>query len=165
MTSYPRVIGTKLGAKAMRKHQPLQGGRAGRIREMKTELQKSLITLRACSEAREWAAKRTAAQAWEECERADWLLWWASKTAINSHVDIVRAACACARSVLHLVKANEDRPLLAIEAAEMWASDPTPKNKAYAAATDAAYAAARSSKQKELCVLIRAQLKQPWTEE
>lgn len=35
----------------------------------------------ACGEAREWAADKTAAQAWNECERADWLMWWVNKEA------------------------------------------------------------------------------------
>ena len=37
-----------------------------------------------------------------------------------SHQELVFAACQVARSVLHLVSAGEDRPRLAIEAAEKW---------------------------------------------
>lgn len=33
----------------------------------------------ACVQAREWAAGKTAAQAWNECERADWLMWWVNQ--------------------------------------------------------------------------------------
>jgi len=36
----------------------------------------------ACRQAREWATDKTAAQAWNECERADWLMWW-----VNQEVD------------------------------------------------------------------------------
>lgn len=53
-----------------------------------------------------------------------------------------RIACACARSVLHLVPSGEDRPRKAIEAAERWIADPSAANSAVAAAAaEAAYTA------------------------
>ena len=53
-------------------------------------------------------------------ERADWLLWWAARTPVNLHQSLVLAACDCARTALQYVPAGEDRPRLAIEAAERW---------------------------------------------
>lgn len=34
-----------------------------------------LRTIRACPEARKWVGARSAAQAWAECSRGDWMLW------------------------------------------------------------------------------------------
>ena len=59
------------------------------------ELQQHLEKLRACQEAREWAGERTPQQAWDECERADWLLWWSAATGADRK-EVVLAACACA---------------------------------------------------------------------
>lgn len=145
---------------------------------------KSVVSLRlhlesigACKDARLWSANKTASEAWLECEKPEWLFWWASHTPINTHQQIVRGACACARSVLHLVPDGELRPLWAIEAAERWADDPTEENRkvcrmAADAASDAAsYAAniaadgsvsdANGAEKQNLCNLIRTKLTQP----
>ena len=79
-----------------------------------------LGSLGACPEAREWAAGySTLAEAWTACERADWLLWYAGKRGVDRKI-LVRAACACARTVLPYVPVGEDRPHRAIEMAERW---------------------------------------------
>ncbi len=58
------------------------------------------------------------------------------------HVGQVRVAIACARAVLHLVPAGEDRPRRAIEAAEAWCDDPsTPFKGAHRPAAQAYVAA------------------------
>jgi hypothetical protein len=80
-----------------------------------------LADMGACDEALAWVGERTAAEAWLECPRADWLLWYAARVGVDRR-RIVLAACDCARSVLPLVPSGEDRPRLAIEAAERWAS-------------------------------------------
>ncbi len=48
------------------------------------------------------------------------MLWLASKAKISQTM-LVLAACACAREALICIPAGENRPLLAIEAAEAWA--------------------------------------------
>lgn len=93
-----------------------------------TKLQRHLKSLRACVEARKWAGKRTALGVWRGCQRADWLLWWVAKTDANENKRIALAACACARTALKYVPVGEDRPRLAIEAAEKWVHNPTSKN-------------------------------------
>jgi hypothetical protein len=103
-----------------------------------------LKQLGACPEAMVWLGDRTARQAWDECERPDWLLWWAGRTPVNDKVPIVRAACDIARTVLHLAPAGDDRPRLAIEAAERWCAEPSAA--ASDAASDAAWAAARAAR-------------------
>jgi len=102
-----------------------------------------LKSVHACAEAREWAGDRTARQAWDECERADWLLWWARRAGI-ARKTLVRIACACVRPALAYIPAGELRPLRAIEAAEAWCEGRATIKQvrdAYAAAFEAAFAA------------------------
>ncbi len=70
-------------------------------------------------EAKAWAKKRPWLEAWETCEDARWML----SAAVTEGVDrrlVVRAACACARTVLDRVPAGEERPRRALETAEAW---------------------------------------------
>ncbi len=114
---------------------------------MKTEqtVRKHLESLGACAEAMQWIGDRTSAQAWNECERADWLLWWAAKTPVNSYAQIVLAAAGCAGLALIYVPKGEDRPQLAIEAALRWANNPTERNQRSAKTASRAAAAVESS--------------------
>ena len=105
-----------------------------------------LRSLGACPEAREWAAGySTLAEAWTACDRADWLLWYAGRHGDVDRRLLVRAACACARTVLPYVPVGEDRPHRAIELAEAWCNGRATivevRTAAYAADADAAYAA------------------------
>ena len=106
-----------------------------------SKLHDELVKMFACSEAVKWVGRKSLATAWAKCERADWLLWYAYKRGVDPRI-MTRAACACARTALQYVPAGEDRPRLAIEAAEAWADDPTPARDAARAATGAAAAAA-----------------------
>ena len=102
-----------------------------------------LRSLGACTEAREWATGySTLAEAWTACERADWLLWYAGRHGDVDRRLLVRAACACARTVLPYVPVGEDRPRLAIEMAERWCDGLATLQEVSAAAADAADAAA-----------------------
>ena len=84
--------------------------------------------------------------AWDACERADWMLWLASRLDIPRPL-LVLAVCDCARTALQYVPEDEGRPLAAIEAAEAWAADPTDAaaDAADAASYAASYAAARAA--------------------
>jgi len=83
--------------------------------------------------------------AWEACARPGWLLWLAGCLTTDPR-PIVLAACACARTVLHLVAAGDERPRIAIGTAEDWCRGESVDGAADAAAVhaaaDAAYAAA-----------------------
>src|SRR3990172_1665376 len=103
-----------------------------------TAARETLRRLEACPEAVDWVGDRAPETAWQECLRGDWLLWYASQLAVDRR-QLVRAACACARLVLHLVREGEERPRLAIDAAGRWADDPTEENRM--AARDAGDAA------------------------
>ena len=60
--------------------------------------------------------------AWDACHRADWLIWIASRAGASDSALRV-AACACARTALRHIPADEERPLRAIETAERFARD------------------------------------------
>jgi hypothetical protein len=105
-----------------------------------TTLQQQLVNLQACPEARAWVGERDLATAWAECERADWMLWFASKLGVDRKL-LVKAACACARTAMPFVPKKEARPLKAIETAEAWCRREASIEEVRAAAV-AAYAAA-----------------------
>ena len=103
-----------------------------------------LIDLHACHDAQDWAEQYdTLQQAWDACDRGDWMLWLCGKLAgppeSASRKKLVLATCACARLALPYVQPGELRPLQSIETAETWA-----RGEAGATLADvqAAYAAA-----------------------
>jgi len=116
-----------------------------------------LLELNACSEAVEWVGKKSFRTAWNECVRADWMLWLVCKMEIGTRAERIHAVCDCAATALKYVPIGEDRPRLAIEAARAYSDKPTPGNleklnaaraawdAAGAAAWDAAWAAAAAA--------------------
>lgn len=79
-----------------------------------------LATLGADARLVEWAGTRTLAETWADCEQGEWLLWLAARAGVDRRL-VVRAACEIARTTLRHVPVCEDRPRLAIDAAEAWA--------------------------------------------
>src|SRR3990167_8668994 len=71
---------------------------------------------------------RTCLDLWASAPRGYWLLWYAQKAGAPRPA-LVRAAPACARPALRFVPEGEDRPRLAVEAAEAWADEPTARNR------------------------------------
>jgi hypothetical protein len=70
---------------------------------------------------------------------------WVSAILDVDRRQIVVAACGCARLALHRVAEGEQRPRLAIEAAEAWANGRATLSKVRAAAVAAASAAAAAA--------------------
>ena len=111
-----------------------------------------LQTLKACKDARQWAADKTLHEVWTTCERGDWLLWLAGRMeghpGWHTRQQIVLAACACAETALPYVPVYENRPRLAMETARAWTRGEATLEQvgaaadAAGAAADAAYAAA-----------------------
>ena len=102
-----------------------------------------LVKLDACDPAIEWVGDRTAGQAWNECRRAGWMLWYLDKTNNITQEQSVKIAVHIARSVLGLFEnkhPDDTRPRQAIEAAEAWLKNPC-KETANEAANAAAYEA------------------------
>lgn len=128
----------------------------------------------ACVEAVEWARKqKTYAGAWAKCERPDWLLWLAGRTASTKaqRNAIVLAACDCAEMALQHVPDAEIRPRDCIATVRAYVRGAATLDQvrmargaayaAYADAADAAAADARSGARLECCKLIRARIKRP----
>jgi len=117
---------------------------------------KELKEMDACGDAIEFVVKNKydLKQAWNNCERADWMLWLACKKEMFTIKDRTHAICDCAETALKYVPKGEERPRLAIEAARRYADKRTDKNlqllnaagdAAWAAAWTAAWAAARAA--------------------
>jgi hypothetical protein len=86
----------------------------------------SLIKMGACKEAIEWLETQSSIkQAWDTCERGDWMLWLLGKLSgepgSEKRKPLVLAACGCARLAMKYIPKGEDRPRIAIETAEKWA--------------------------------------------
>lgn len=89
-----------------------------------TELQRELASLNACDDARKWVGGKSLTEAWNTCERGDWMLWLVGRhvgeDSWPSRQDIVLTACDCAELALKYVPEGEDRPRKAIETARAW---------------------------------------------
>ena len=90
-----------------------------------SELSALLQRLNACKEARNWADGKSLEEAWNTCERGDWMLWLCGKmigkTGWPSRQELVLAACACAELSLPYIPDGEDRPRKCIEVTRAWA--------------------------------------------
>ena len=105
-----------------------------------------LIKLKACPEAIEWASEqKNQKQAWNDCERGDWMLWLLGKLSgkpeSQKRKKLVLAACECSRLSLKYIQKDEKRPLIAIETAEKWAKGNATIEEVKKAATAASAAA------------------------
>jgi hypothetical protein len=124
--------------KPLLEKRPTRGDELVKDKLLPTLLKKHM----ACSEAIEWAEPYTTlAEAWEACQRGDWMLWLAAKAKLCTRQQLVLAACECARLALRHVPAGEGRPLAAIETAEAWARGEAKLEQVRSAAAAAAYAA------------------------
>jgi hypothetical protein len=125
---------------------------------MTTTFKDELIKLDACKDAIEWVGDKSVAEAWSECKRSDWMLWFLAKADIKVPDKSLRLiAVRCAREVQHLMK--DQRSIDALDVAERhangeatdeeltaaWAAAWDARDAAWDAAGDAARAAARDA--------------------
>ena len=79
-----------------------------------SEMSKLLVRLGACSEARAWAKGKTLPEVWEQCDRADWLLWligrMVGEVGWPDHKAIVSVACDCAELALPYMQPGGKSP-------------------------------------------------------
>ena len=128
-------------------------------------MQKLLIRLGACEEAREWVGARTLEQAWAECVRPDWMLWLHARSkSADSHAYAALAkkwagAAADARGAAEASVAAEEAGAAA-RAAEA-AAEAAVEEAAWAAAwaARAAEAAVEKETHLDLIAIARAALK------
>ena len=108
-----------------------------------------LEKINACCEAREWVAtQKNYKEAWQNCERGDWMLWLAKRLDVDDR-KLTLAKFKCANQVRHLMK--DSRSIAALDAAERYGNGEINRDElntataaayaAYAAYADAAYAA------------------------
>ena len=109
-----------------------------------------------CSDAREWMrSQKNATEAWNNCERGDWMLWIAKKLKVDDR-KLTMAKAMCAKQVEHLMKDQRSIDALQLcidyfygiisreelDAADDAAAADAADAAAYADAAYAAYAAA-----------------------
>ena len=105
------------------------------------ELKKYLKKSGACAEALRWVGDRTLQQAWDECDRPDWMMWLYRRNNPNKKTCVkiaIYAAKLCIENYKNKYPADK-RPEEAIAAAEKWLENPSEDNAR--AADAAAYAA------------------------
>jgi hypothetical protein len=119
--------------------------------------QSKLADMHACSDAIEWLEEQrfpTLQDAWDACERGDWMLWLIGRT--TNHNDeaqlrkLTLAKARCAKLVIHLMK--DERSRNAVEVAERFGLGEATRQEldaaassAYVAATNTASASAYAS--------------------
>ena len=75
----------------------------GRTAKGRCEVMELLNKLNACQEAKLWAAGKTLSQAWQECQRADWMLWLLGRSQIDKKT-IATIAVEFAETCVHNAK-------------------------------------------------------------
>jgi hypothetical protein len=119
------------------------------------ELLVLLRAMGACREAVDWVKGKSFAEAWRECERADWMLWLCGrmigKAGWPTREQIVLVLCDLAETALPFYEKkcpNDLRPRKSIEVTRAWAEGKATieqVREARAAAADAANAAANAA--------------------
>jgi hypothetical protein len=109
--------------------------------------EQQLIEMDAHQEVIDWVEDRTLEQAWNDCNRGDWMLWLLEKMEGKEgwldEKEIMVLGCWCARRTLKYVPEEETRPLKAIEAKEAWTRGEITREE-MVLASDAAWAAAKT---------------------
>ena len=120
-----------------------------------------LVSINACEEARIWVGDKSIREAWEQCERGDWMLWWFSRADNFDKRKSTLAKGHCANTVRHLMK--DIRSTNAVDMAISYGNNEATGKQlaaASAAAADAAYAA-RTKNRKETADICRRYLPMP----
>jgi hypothetical protein len=104
-----------------------------------------LKELDACEEAIKWCAEnkfKTIEEAWEKCERGDWMLWLYKRLYPDNLRELTLAKGYCAHTIRHLM--TDERSINAVDAAIAFGEGKISKVelRAYTAAAAAASAAA-----------------------
>jgi hypothetical protein len=101
-----------------------------------------LKELNACEKAIDWCKKRnikTVEEAWEKCERGDWMLWLYKNLYRDNLKELTLAKGHCANTVRHLMR--DERSIGAVDAAIAFGEGRISKEDLNIAATHAAHAA------------------------
>lgn len=95
------------------------------------ELIKKLKQLDTCSEGINYIKKNnyTFEQAWNNCEKANWLLWIIFKTKFGTKKERINILCDCAELLLECTPKEKNKIQKVIEIVRNYAQNPTEKNK------------------------------------
>ena len=77
--------------------------------ETRTEFNRQLNMIGACSEGVDWVGNRTLEEVWRDADRADWMLWLVAKAGVDRK-NLVTCCCAIVRKALKYIPLGEDRP-------------------------------------------------------
>ncbi len=122
---------------------------------------KKLERMNVCKGALEWLeTQKSMKTAYENCEKADWLLWLAEEIGIDRKI-LVSAACDCAVTSLKYVKKGDEAPRISIRKARLWVRGKANKEEVRKAASvnyisDAAYAASDAASDAASCAAAYA---------
>jgi len=81
----------------------------------------------ACADAVRWAKTQpTAAEAWKNCTRGDWMLWilgrLSDRPGSTARRKLALCCCDCAETVRHLWPTGDTRPAEALRVTRAWAT-------------------------------------------
>lgn len=116
------------------------------------KLKQKLIELDACAPSIEWSGDMTIGEAWDKCDRGDWMLWYYATVYPENIRELTLAKGHCANTVRHLMK--DQRSIDAVDAAIAFGEGKISREEfiekcadadAYAAVSYASYAATVSS--------------------
>lgn len=105
-----------------------------------TATRDKLHAMNACAYALDWIGERTIKQAWNECERSDWMCWLLRKIAPNDQRCRLTAADFAER-VWHLIRDEPTKLAAAWAIGAARRGDRDEMDASYVATVDASYAA------------------------
>ena len=100
-------------------------------RAQSRSLTSQLVAIGACREALRWVNNRgitTLQEAWEQCQRADWLVWLAARVGVPE-TTLVLLLTLLARPVVPQILPGHKRLLECLALAEAWARGEVPSDK------------------------------------
>jgi hypothetical protein len=106
----------------------------------------------ASPELREFARSTTLRELWQNCTRADWMLWMLNHAGAGSNKDLRVFACWCARRFYHLMR--DQRSKSAVAMADLFASGHTSRSELHRSSTDAADAADQVENESPIAIWV-----------
>lgn len=125
----------------------------------------TLASWGACAEGAKYAQRVGWQKSWASCTRGDWMVWLLGRLHVHGHLsrrDLVRAACASARTALEHAGKYREEIATHLSVVEAWAEGKATIEAVREARTALwhIYAAARTTAYKKIAVAVRKAV--PW---